>query len=126
MKRVRLTVFAMVLSLSVTSLVAEEIQMSCKPIASTTNGPRRMPSNSSPVLSAFYSENVGLLAFTYSIPNTSFTYNIYDEDGEIVFLGGGLFTEAGDWNAYIGLLTSGYYSIEVFIDSNVYFGELIL
>lgn len=122
----RLTVFAMVLSLSVTSLVAEEIQMSCKPIASTTNGPRRMPSNGSPVLSAFYSENVGLLAFTYSIPNTSFTYNIYDEDGEIVFLGGGLFTEAGDWNAYIGLLTSGYYSIEVFIDSNVYFGELIL
>ena len=126
MRKMRLSIFTIMLTLCITNIVAAEIQMSCRPITTTGNGPRRMPSNNNGGLSANYDENSGLLNLTYSVPNTSFTYYIYDEDGEIVSSSDGLFTNTGDWSAFIGLLPSGYYSIEVFIDSIVYFGELIL
>ncbi len=45
MRKERFIIIMAMLFFSITSAVALEIQMSCRPISTTTNGPRRMPSN---------------------------------------------------------------------------------
>ncbi len=107
---------------SITSVVALEIQMSCRPISTTTNGPRRLPSNNNVTLTAHYNESSGELHFAYPSPGTSFTYYVYDENGEVVTFGHDTFGINGCWNKNIGSLTTGDYTINVVIGSLIYIG----
>lgn len=126
MRKMRLTIIALLLLVSTTSIMAEEVQMNRKQTAGTTHGPQRMPSNNSVVLTAFYAEDSGILDFNYSVPETSFTYCIYDENDAIISYGNGLFDSDGTWSGSVGLLPSGNYTIEVVIGDVVYCGELNL
>lgn len=81
MRKERFIIIMAMLFFSITSAVALEIQMSCRPISTTTNGPRRMPSNNNVTLSAHYNEFSGELHFAYSAPGTFFTYYVYNQSG---------------------------------------------
>lgn len=107
---------------SITSAIALEIQMSCRPISTTTNGPRRLPSNNNVTLTAHYNEFSGELHFAYSAPSTLFTYYVYNQYGEVVTFGCDSFDINGCWEKNIGSLTTGEYTVNVVIGSSVYIG----
>ena len=122
MRKERFIIIMAMLFFSITSAVALEIQMSCRPISTTTNGPRRMPSNNNVTLSAHYNEFSGELHFAYSAPGTFFTYYVYNQYGEVVTFGCDSFDINGCWEKNIGSLTTGNYTVNVVIGSSVYIG----
>lgn len=122
MRKERFIIIMAMLFFSITSVVALEIQMSCRPISTTTNGPRRLPSNNNVTLTAHYNEFSGELHFAYSVPSTFFTYYVYDEYGEVVTFGCDSFGINGCWKKNIGSLITGDYTVNVVIGSSVYIG----
>ncbi|MBR0037078.1 MAG: hypothetical protein IJP70_05500 [Bacteroidales bacterium] len=121
MKKVLFIAFGLLVMFSM--VMAEEIPITFRPDI-THSGPHRSPSNI--VLTADYDEAESLLTFVYSIPNTSFSYSIYDEDENIVSEGTTAFDEDGSYEVLLGTLPSGSYQIEVVINSATYVGTLVI
>ena len=122
MRKERFIIIMAMLFFSITSAIALEIQMSCRPISTTTNGPRRLPSNNNVTLTAHYNAFSGELHFAYSAPSTHFTYYVYNQYGEVVTFGCDSFDINGCWEKNIGSLTTGEYTVNVVIGSSVYIG----
>ena len=120
MKKVVFIAFALLMMFPM--VMAEEVPMPRE--HSEHIGPNRAPGNI--VLTADYDEAESLLTFVYSIPNTSFSYSIYDEDENIVSEGTDAFNEDGSYEVLLGTLPSGSYQIEVVINSATYVGTLVI
>lgn len=130
MRKERFIIIMAMLFFSITSAIALEIQMSCRPISTTTNGPRRLPSNNNVTLTAHYNEFSGELHFAYSAPSTLFTYYLYiqntnitgtlDENHDVIKVGNHVTTSMATGDVTTSNANITLRANEILLDSGTY------
>lgn len=124
MNKIKLTIVTSMLLLGITSMAAIQIQMNRIPSPASSNIPHQETDNKEKVLLAFHDEKSDILKFTYSVPNTSFIYYIYDKDWCAMDCDTMTFNDKNTCDITTSSLPSGSYTIEVAIGSIIYDGVL--
>ena len=124
MKYIKLPVIALMLSLSMASYaITIPVQMhKVGGGSTTTNGPRRVPTNGDSALQASFDEDLNQLCLLSARPGIVYTYSIYSEEGVCVVQNNGTFSNAGAGSINVESLLAGYYRIIISFESLSYEG----